>query len=478
MVNELLHQLAKTFFNSNNLSVEKLPGAGSNRVYYRISELNTGQTVVGVEGTDVNENRSFIYFARLFHSLGLSVPEIYAVSSDDSTYLQEDLGDCQLFSLLSNKCISEKYIKECMSSLPLIQFASGIDYERCYPAKSLDKRQVIWDLNYFKYCFLKPSGIEFDENALEDDFECFADNLLSVPESMWGFMYRDCQSRNVMIKSDKPYWIDFQSGRRGPCLYDVVSFLWQAKASFDKEFRNNMIEIYLSSCIANGIMIDEKTFKTMLPSYVLFRTMQVLGAYGFRGLVEHKSHFVESIPYGIRNLRELLIEGVSNEYKTLNSVLWKLVEKEEYSFPKNNNRLVVSVYSFSYKKGYPIDMSGNGGGFMFDCRAMHNPGRYAEYRLLTGMDDAVKDFLENQREVQPFLQGAWQMTDPAVERYLKRGFTNLQIGFGCTGGQHRSVYCAEATAQHIAEKFPMAQVKLVHREQNIIRVYEKGEIKI
>lgn len=475
MKEDILKSLAKDFFACDDVDIFRLPGAGSNRVYYRLSCRTTNKTAIGVVGNDLRENQAFVYLANHFRSRNINVPEVLNVSADGMCYLQEDLGDVQLFSILHTDS-GQSFVRQAVENLPVLQFVNGIDYSNCYPVECFDKQQVMWDLNYFKYCFLKPTGVVFDESGLENDFEHFTEVLLSVPRSMWGFLYRDCQSRNVMIHDDKPYWIDFQSGRFGPCLYDLVSFLWQAKARFSDDFRSEMVDCYLGVCRDLNVAINETEFRKSLPQYVLFRTLQVLGAYGFRGLIERKAHFIESIPFAIENLKTLLLSGIADAYPTMKKVLLQLTENEKFKIKSGDNQLTVSVFSFSYKKGYPEDLSGNGGGFMFDCRAMHNPGRYDEYKQLTGLDKPVVDFLEQQGKIQPFLKSAWQMTDPAVERYLKRGFSSLQIGFGCTGGRHRSVYSAEATARHIATKFPEAKVKLVHREQNIVRIFEKGEL--
>lgn len=260
-------------------------------------------------------------------------------------------------------------------------------------------------------------------------------------------------------------FIDFQGGRKGPVLYDAVSFLWQARAGFSSDFRKKMVEYYaLEYC--EGDFIKAKKMLTALPLIILFRTLQVLGAYGFRGLVEHRAHFIVSIPGALSNLREMLIEGAVDSYPELKRIVEILIKDHRFSKLELSDKtpLTIEVFSFSYKNGYPDDFSGNGGGFMFDCRAMHNPGRYKQYKELTGRDSEVVDFLEERGEVQAFLSAAWSLTDPAVERYLRRGFNNLQIGFGCTGGQHRSVYCAEATAHHISAFFPEANVVLLHRE--------------
>ena len=311
---------------------------------------------------------------------------------------------------------------------------------------------------------MKPAGVSFDENGLETDFQNFTSSLLD--RQPFGLMYRDCQSRNVMYHGGQLWWIDFQSARRGPVLYDLASFLWQAKAGFSTSFRHEMSEVYLER-LCHHIGMDIASLRSLLPDMVLFRTLQVLGAYGLRGLTERKAHFVESIPSALSNADELQEQGVLDAYPSLKAAIKSVVALPRFHKYDSGGKLVVSVFSFSYKKGYPEDLSGNGGGFMFDCRSLHNPGRYEQYKPLTGRDAAVCEFLENRGEIQPFLQNAWALTDPAIERYISRGFSSLQIGFGCTGGRHRSVYSADATARHIEAVFgDRVIVRLEHREQD------------
>lgn len=353
-----------------------------------------------------------------------------------------------------------------------------MDWSLCYPVPTFDRQSVLWDLNYFKYCFLKPTGLEFREDKLESDFQKMADNLTC--EGGDSFLYRDFQSRNIMISDDgKIYFIDFQGGRKGPKQYDVASFLWQAKANLPQSLRDELVDDYLDE-LSTIEPVDRKAFKELLQLFVLFRTLQVLGAYGFRGYFERKPHFIESIPYAIANLRQWLNGNaqIADTYPYLSETLRELVSKwETGTGEKKNNekqevrsqgRLVVRVNSFSYKKGIPADESGNGGGFVFDCRAVHNPGRYEQYKGLTGMDQAVIDFLEKDGEIFPFLHAAEALVDQSVERYLERGFKDLMVSFGCTGGQHRSVYSAEKMAEHLNEKYGV-EVRISHLAQGLGR---------
>jgi hypothetical protein len=342
-----------------------------------------------------------------------------------------------------------------------------MNFSYCYPLAAFNRRSILWDLNYFKYCFLKATGLEFQENLLEDDFERMADTLLQIEPQV--FMYRDFQSRNIMIREEKPYFIDFQGGRKGPFYYDVASFLWQAKANYPDSLRQELLDEYLDA-LRPYHAIDKEQFLTTLRHFVLFRTLQVLGAYGFRGYFEKKAHFIQSVPYAIENLRQLL-ETDFPEYPYLCLMLRKLTELPQFASIRNRRKLTVRVMSFSYKKGIPEDPSGNGGGYVFDCRAVHNPGKYEQYKQLTGRDKPVIDFLEQDGEILQFLEHVDALADAHVQRFLERGFTNLSICFGCTGGQHRSVYSAEHVAHHLNEKFGV-RIRLIHREQHIEQILE------
>ena len=458
-------------------SVIRLTAAGSNRVYYRFC-LSDGRTVVGVEGTNPDENKAFMTIGRHLSSVGLPVPEILAVSDSGMCYLLQDLGDESLFGLMESARESGSYdagqvalLEKVMRLLPDLQLkgGDGMDYSVCFPCEAFDRRSISWDLNYFKYSFLKATGLEFHEARLEDDFERLADVLLTdAPYNT--FMYRDFQARNVMVQDGEPWFIDFQGGRRGPVEYDVASFLWQARAAYPAQLREHLIDVYIDS-LGRYRKVDGKEFRHGLMHFVLFRTLQVLGAYGFRGYFERKQHFIQSIPAAIGNLRELLDAGVGErDYPYLYGVLRALVELPQFTVAAvpADGKLTVRVMSFSYRKGgIPEDGSGNGGGFVFDCRAMHNPGRYEQYKGITGADAPVIEFLEAQGEVQRYLEHVYGLVDPAVERYVERGFLNLMVAFGCTGGQHRSLYCANHLAGHLKEKFgDKIHIVLEHREQN------------
>lgn len=455
-------------------TIVELSAAGSNRKYFRLKGERS--TFIGAWGDSLDENKAFCKIAEHFSAKGLNVPKVLAYAEDFSCYLQEDLGDQSLFDCIEQTRTSsndfpqktKSYLQKTIQHLPKMQFdgAKGFDFSVCYPVSEFDKRSIFWDLNYFKYNFLKTQSIDFREDLLEKDFETLSKILLLHQTDT--FLYRDFQSRNVMIKDDDPFFIDFQGGRKGPIYYDVASFLWQAKANFSDELRQELIDIYLQE-VQKYLKVSRSDFEQTLKFFVFFRMLQVLGAYGFRGYFERKKHFLQSIPFAMENLKKLLIELPSDFCPYLVGILGELTnrfvntsvkcEKESCS-----NRLTVRVMSFSYKNGLPIDESGNGGGYVFDCRGIHNPGRYEPYKKLTGKDRAVIEFLEKDGEILDFLTSVYKLADSHIENYLSRGFENLMFCFGCTGGQHRSVYSAEHLAKHIVEKYEV-QVVLEHREQ-------------
>ncbi len=470
-----LEMLFLQFTGQKVVATTELSASGSNRKYYRLQ--GDGTSIIGVEGTSVDENRAFIQMAKHFQSQGLPVPRFLGQSIDGLFYIQEDLGDSLLFDFIAEGrktgvfCETEKeLLRKTMQLLPKVQVlgAEGFDFSVCYPQPEFNERSILWDLNYFKYCFLKSTGIEFQENKLEDDFVRFSNILMHTNTNT--FMYRDFQSRNVMVKDGEPFFIDFQGGRRGPLYYDVASFLWQAKAKYSDELREELLDVYLKA-LGELMPVDEQGFRTQLKHFVLFRTLQVLGAYGYRGYFEKKPHFLQSIPFAIQNLREILHDEVP-EYAYLLDILREMTVLKQFSEVDIKKPLVVKVYSFSYKKGIPNDNSGNGGGFVFDCRAVNNPGKYERYASLTGLDEPVIHFLEEDGEILTFFENAKSLVDASVKRYKDRGFTNLMVSFGCTGGRHRSVYSAQKMAEHINRQFGV-EVQLIHREQNIEQHFEE-----
>ena len=463
-----LIQLFARHTQKSNPQLEPLPSSGSNRRYYRLKQ--DGVSVIGVHGQSREENRAFIELSHHFRKQQLNTPEVFAVSNDEMFYIQEDLGDAVLFDAIKAGRLTgvfgadeKELLHKTISLLADFQVkgAAGLNFSVCYPQPEFNQRSVYWDLNYFKYNFLKTTGMEFQEDLLENDFDKLAQDLLHGESNT--FLCRDFQSRNVMLVSGNPYFIDYQGGRKGPVYYDVASFLWQAKANFPDDLRDELIQTYITS-LKKHRDVDEAKFIKKLRLFVLFRTLQVLGAYGFRGYFEKKPHFIQSIPFALNNLRELLKDGFS-EYPYLTKILHEMVNLKQFA-DTEKRELVVRVFSFAYKKGIPNDVSGNGGGYVFDCRAINNPGKFERYNNVTGLDEPVIKFLEDDGEMKIFLDSIYPLVDSHVKRYMERNFTNLMVSFGCTGGQHRSVYAAQRMAEHISKKFAI-KVSLVHREQNL-----------
>ncbi|MGM9815107.1 MAG: phosphotransferase [Candidatus Aphodosoma sp.] len=465
-----LEQLFVKYKHENVKNIEELPSSGSNRRYFRLTGEN-GDTLIGVKGTSVEENIAFVKISEHFYNQGIPVPRVFAVSDDKNFYIQEDLGDEILFKATEKgrTCGSfsdeeRELLRKTMAKLPEIQFlgADGLDFSVCYPQPEFDERMISFDLNYFKYCFLKATGLDFSEIKLEDDFQRMSDILMRSTSAT--FLYRDFQSRNVMLVNGEPYFIDFQGGRKGPIYYDVASFVWQAKANYSEELREELVKTYLNS-LRKYMPVDETYFRQQLRHFVLFRTLQVLGAYGFRGYFEKKPHFLQSVPYAIDNLRRLLREPFT-EYPYLSGLLTELTQMRQFSELNPQRKLEVRIYSFAYKKGIPNDITGNGGGYVFDCRAINNPGKYEHYKHFTGLDQEVVKFLEDDGGVFSFLDNVYSLVDAHVQRFIERKFTHLMVCFGCTGGQHRSVYCAERLAEHLSKKFDV-DIQVIHREQDI-----------
>ncbi len=468
---DTLIQLYKQHFGTTSESITPLDSAGSGRKYYRI---NGNHSVIGTIGTSKRENEAFFYLAKLFEELDLPTPRVLSASSDSMTYIQDDLGSQSLFNLIATKgCLDNEVttlLHKIMSILPHFHYRASqkANFSLCYPRSSMDKRAAMWDLNYFKYCFLKASGVEFDEDLLENDLQEFAIKVIANPDNT--LMLRDFQSRNILIHNGEPFIIDFQGARRGSGLYDLASFLWQARVDYPQSLRNELA-LYYHESAQNLIGRPIPDFESTLLTQALFRTMQVLGAYGFRGYIEHKSMFLSSINKAIANLAQIIDNHSQIVPPYLLSILQQLVRLPQFNSDNNDNTLTVQVMSFSYKKGIPDDLSGNGGGFVFDCRALHNPGRYEQYKKSTGMDSNVIDFLDTQSDMPIFMDNCYQLVDPTVERYINRGFTHLMVCFGCTGGQHRSVYGAEHMAHHLSKKYGI-RIRLIHREQMIDRIIQ------
>ncbi len=464
-------KIAKDYFDKEAEQIIPLPESGSYRRYFRI--VSGEETAVAVYNEDKKENIAFISFTEHFLKFDLPVPKIFKTDLDNDVYLLEDLGDDTLFSLLINKRTDEKFpeeliplYKKTLDYLPVIQAkaAEGFDYSVCYPRPAFDKQSMMWDLNYFKYYFLKLAKIPFDEQDLENDFNAFADYLLTAERDF--FLYRDFQSRNVMIKDGEPYFIDYQGGRKGAPQYDLASLLFDAKADLPHSLRAELLDYYISN-LKKLIPVDEIKFKQYFFGYTLIRILQAMGAFGFRGFYEKKEHFLQSIPFALDNL-DWLMKNVEFPVRidSLSGVLKKMTDSPELQkFKPNKKRseLKITIKSFSYATGVPQDSTGTGGGFVFDCRLLHNPGRYEEYKSLTGKDQAVIEFMKTKSDAGKFLTDVFATVDRAIDSYLERRYWSLSVYFGCTGGQHRSVYCAERLKEHLLEKYNL-QIELLHTE--------------
>ncbi len=467
----LLSELFEQWSGEKPSMVLPLAPSGSPRVYYRLQ--SNGKTAIGTYGPELKENHAFVTFSNHFKSKSLPVPEIYAVNSAKNIYLQEDLGATTLYSYLLQKgdyfpdYLIQMY-KKAVEQLAKLQIkgGEGLDYSICYPREAFDKQSILWDFNLFKYYFLRLGGFSFDEQALEEDIHRFAGYLLEERHDF--FMFRDFQTRNIMIRQGEPFFIDYQGGRKGALQYDLASLLYQAKANIPQDIRQELLQHYLG-VVETMMEVDRTKFEEYYYGYVLIRSIQVLGAYGFRGLIERKEHFLKSIPFAIRNIKWIL-KNVDFPVKMpeLQKVLSNMVSSKKFEpfdrIKGAESFLTVKIHSFSFKKGLPTDDSGNGGGFIFDCRFLHNPGRYEPYKKLTGRDESVINFLKQHSTMEAFLNNVYKIVDEAVENYIERSFTSLQVNFGCTGGQHRSVYAADQLTKHLQEKYGV-KVKLEHIEQ-------------
>jgi aminoglycoside/choline kinase family phosphotransferase len=465
---EKLKELFKQWSGNYPDHITDIPKSGSDRRYFRLKYQDL--SAIGAWNPVKEENTAFLHFTRHFLAHGLHVPAIYGEDTENDVYLLQDFGNLSLFSLLENR-VSEPGLsdgivdlyKESIMELIRFQVVAGksLDYSYCYPYSSFDSRSMKWDLNYFKYYFLK-LHVSFHEARLEEDFETLV-NYLSKAGSEY-FMYRDFQSRNILIKDDQPYFIDYQGGRKGPLQYDLASLLFQVKADLPFNMREELLDYYISELSAL-IRFDQAVFKKQYYGFVLIRLLQVLGAYGYRGLIEKKPYFLSSIPFALNSLDWWLTNvDLQLEMPELLTCLRKLSGLEKYRTTNSLSagKLTVRITSFSYMQGFPEDLSGNGGGFVFDCRALPNPGREERYRAYNGRDRVIIDYLEDKAEVNDFLNDAEKLVSRSVENYIERGFDSLMVSFGCTGGQHRSVYCAESLAKILQRKYPRILIETDH----------------
>jgi len=468
---DILNRLFEQHFHSPVVYLLPLQGqlGGSGRKIIRLATETL--SAIGILYDVREENVAFLNFSRYFRQHGLPVPEIYAEDLSHGAYLEEDLGNTTLFDFLSKNRAganiapqaTEAY-RKVVAVLPRFQIEAGRDlnYKVCYPRASFDRQSIAWDLNYFKYYFLRLAGIPFNEQALENDFGRLTKFLLEADHDY--FLYRDFQSRNIMLRDGHPFFLDYQGGRKGALQYDIASLLYDAKADLPPELRQQLLDYYIDS-LAGFIKLEREAFMEHYYAYVYVRIVQALGAYGFRGFYERKAHFLQSVPYALTNLRWLLQNiKLPVALPTLMGAFNSMLDSEKLqSLASGAESLTVRICSFSFHRGWPKDDFGHGGGFVFDGRSLPNPGREERFKALTGRDVPVIDYLNQHETVHQFLASALSLVDASVSEYQRRGFKSLMVSFGCTGGQHRSVYLAEQLAKRLRGKEGV-EVVVSHRE--------------
>lgn len=470
---DILENLFFKHFGEKPQSIEILPASGSDRRYYRL--FHPEHTAIGTQNSHVAENNSYFYFTELFRKHGIRVPEVYRISPDRQFYIQEDLGHLSLYDYLrtegKTESVKKAYIKA-IDQLIRLQWVAGreADFHQCYSTSKFDEKAITHDLLYFKYYFADLHSIPYDRHMLSSEMEQLSRELgRTQPQTL---MYRDFQARNILLRDGEPYFIDFQGAMQGPPQYDMASLLWQVKADLPVSWKEELFNNYIENMARiQKSRVEEIHFRKGYQQFVLLRLLQVLGAYGFRGLIQNKPHFISSIPGALRSLQRFLSDNPHlPAYPELRTFLERLCEERMLSrYPAAQEagepKLRVSVFSFSYKNGIPGDQSGHGGGFIFDCRGIKNPGRIEAFKTLSGMDIPVIRYLERETLMPPFLDHVMGMVSLTVEDYLSRSFEHLSIGFGCTGGQHRSVYAAEQTAEYLRNRYQIP-VDVIHHNQN------------
>ncbi len=465
---QILTELARNCSGKLVAVCTPLPASGSSRRYYRLT-LDDGTSLIGAFNEDVAENEAFFSYSAFFVKLGLFAPRLLCVHPDRQHYLQQDLGTITLYDYLCThrdeqgnpSAETVAYYEKAVRQLPRWQLSArqGLDFSKAYPRTAFDRQSMQWDLNYFKYYFLKLLHVPFNEQKLEENYDTLISHLLSTDSDY--FLFRDFQSRNIMINQDMVYFIDYQGGRKGALQYDIASLLYDAKADLPLSVRNHLLEVYIES-LSQHVSIDRERFLSFFQSFALIRILQSMGAYGYRGYFERKPHFLQSIPYAASNLTTLLEDFSGPSLPELFKALRACLATDFVKPYQPSDTLTVLVQSFSYKKAMPADPSPNGGGFVFDCRALPNPGREKRFADNTGRDECVVQYLENCPEVHEFRNHVFAIVDQSVDNYLQRRFTHLSVCFGCTGGQHRSVYFAEQLAQHLRQNYACVHVKLEH----------------
>lgn len=472
---EKVREYFDQFIKEPVVQFEKLPKSGGDRIYFRI--ITPQKSYIATYNDNVRENGTFFYFTNHFHSINAPVPDVYHIHPDKKMYLQKDFGPVSLLNELE-KYGENEYVfnlfKKSLHALAHLQILGDaqMDYNYCLTSEEFGKQAIMSDLLYFKYYFLDTLKMPYEKEKLFEDFEALSNYLTHVEHKY--FMFRDFQSRNIYIQDGEVHFIDYQGGMKGALHYDVASLLWQARANLSNEWKVSLLDYYMD-CVSNilGKAIDRNRFVNQYNGYVLIRILQVLGAYGFRGLFERKAQFLTSIPLALQNLRWFMENNSMGialpEFETLMKMIADddIINRFVPLQADESNPLIVRINSFSYKKsGIPPDASGNGGGFVFDCRGILNPGRLEEFKELTGREKPVIDFLEQKTVMPEFMNGVYNVVDYTVEDYIRRGFQSLMISFGCTGGQHRSVYAADTLARYLRNKFKV-KIELNHYEQGI-----------
>jgi aminoglycoside/choline kinase family phosphotransferase len=473
MHDDIIALYARTF-GDPPAGVARLTADGSQRVYVRLTGAPHG-SVIGAFGPDADENRAFLSYSATFRGLGLPVPRIHAADEARRVWIEDDLGDTTLFQALSAarqqeggafpRSLLEVYGRV-VELLPRFQVegARAIDFGVAYPRPAFDRQSMLWDLSYFKYHFLKLAHIDFNEQRLENDFERLIAHLLEADTGY--FLYRDFQSRNIMLRDGEPWFIDYQGGRRGAAQYDIASLLYDAKADLPEDVRAELLDRYVGA-FARLSGVEPARLRATYRGHVLMRILQAMGAYGYRGFFERKPRFLESVPYAARNVARLLDTGLPVALPEIEAVFARIVAAWAHRGATSTaaRGLTVHLRSFSYRHGVPADDSGHGGGFVFDCRGLPNPGRAPEFAAMTGREPPVAAFLEAIPETEVFWSHVRALVDGHVIHFIARGFSDLSVAFGCTGGQHRSVYFAERLARHVAANHPTVAVTLEHVER-------------
>lgn len=470
-----IREVFKSFINSSIDNIDKLPQSGGDRMYFRI--FAGEKSYIATYNLHVKENQTFFYLTDHFKKYRVPVTDILKVNKAQTIYIQKDFGTTSLLDLLEQQGKNEyvyELFKQSLKELARMQILAhkDLNYNYAITSKEFGKRAITSDLLYFKYYFLDTLKIPYDKEKLLHDFNVLS-MYLDKPDYKF-FMFRDFQSRNIIVQEDLVHFIDYQGGMKGALQYDVASLLWQAKANLSDNWKADLLTYYID-CVQNflGKEVDRILFINLYYGYVLIRLLQVLGAYGFRGIFERKAHFLTSIPLALKNLREFLENHDTGILlPEFNRILFQLTDeniiaKFETKKATSDTPLIVTVNSFSYIiGGIPVDPSPNGGGFIFDCRGILNPGRFEEYKKVNGRNKGVIDFLEQRTKMPDFLNNIYNILDITVENYIERNFKTLMISFGCTGGCHRSVYAADAVTRHLRNKFNV-KISLHHIEQNI-----------